>query len=91
LNGLKIPIVAGINFIRLHGSQVFGWLSLVSNIGPHPVYTQNYTLPGTVNSVTGYVGGVVPELSTWAMMLLGFAGLGFAGYRASRKSVAPAA
>jgi hypothetical protein len=25
-----------------------------------------------------------PESSTWAMMLLGFAGLGFAGYRASR-------
>jgi PEP-CTERM motif len=28
----------------------------------------------------------VPEPSTWAMMLLGFAGLGFAGYRASRKT-----
>ncbi len=28
----------------------------------------------------------VPEPSTWAMMLIGFAGLGFAGYRASRKS-----
>jgi len=27
----------------------------------------------------------VPEVSTWAMMLGGFAGLGFAGYRASRK------
>ena len=27
------------------------------------------------------VGGAVPEPSTWAMMLLGFAGLGFAGYR----------
>jgi hypothetical protein len=26
----------------------------------------------------------VPEASTWAMMLLGFAGLSFAGYRASR-------
>jgi phospholipase/lecithinase/hemolysin len=26
----------------------------------------------------------VPELSTWAMMLVGFAGLGFAGYRRSR-------
>jgi MYXO-CTERM domain-containing protein len=25
--------------------------------------------------------GVVPEASTWAMMLLGFAGLGFARYR----------
>jgi PEP-CTERM motif len=29
-------------------------------------------------------GGAVPEPSTWAMMLLGFAGLGFAGYRAKR-------
>jgi hypothetical protein len=29
----------------------------------------------------------VPEPSTWAMMLLGFAGLGFAGYRRSRKAV----
>jgi len=28
----------------------------------------------------------VPEPSTWAMMLLGFAGLGFAGYRASRRT-----
>ena len=32
----------------------------------------------------------VPEPSTWAMMLLGFAGLGFAGYRASRKSAVAA-
>jgi hypothetical protein len=30
-------------------------------------------------------GGAVPEPSTWAMMLLGFATLGFAGYRAKRK------
>jgi PEP-CTERM motif len=30
-------------------------------------------------------GGAVPEPSTWAMMLLGFASLGFAGYRAKRK------
>ena len=28
------------------------------------------------------------EASTWAMMMLGFAGVGFAGYRSSRKSVA---
>ena len=28
----------------------------------------------------------VPEPSTWAMMLLGFAEIGFAGYLASRKS-----
>ncbi len=34
---------------------------------------------------------VVPEPSTWAMLLLGFAGLGFAGYRASRKPAKVAA
>jgi hypothetical protein len=28
----------------------------------------------------------VPEASTWAMMLAGFVGLGFAGYRASRRA-----
>ena len=27
------------------------------------------------------LGAAVPESSTWVMMLLGFAGLGFAGYR----------
>jgi unsaturated chondroitin disaccharide hydrolase len=32
----------------------------------------------------------VPEPSTWAMMLLGFAGLGFAGYRRARVSRAAA-
>jgi len=32
------------------------------------------------------VFAAAPEPSTWAMMLLGFAGLGFAGYRSSRKS-----
>ena len=30
----------------------------------------------------------IPEASTWAMMALGFAGLGFAGYRRSRKRAA---
>ena len=29
-------------------------------------------------------GGAVPEASTWAMLLLGFAGLGFTGYRQTR-------
>jgi PEP-CTERM motif len=34
------------------------------------------------------VGGVVPEPSTWAMMLFGFAGLGYAGHRARRSAIA---
>ena len=33
----------------------------------------------------------VPEPSTWAMMLVGFAALGFAGYRASRRGLSKAA
>jgi PEP-CTERM motif len=32
----------------------------------------------------------IPEPSTWAMMLIGFAGLGFAAYRRSRAAVVPA-
>ena len=31
----------------------------------------------------------VPEPSTWAMMLIGFAGLGFAGYRCRRRALRP--
>lgn len=33
------------------------------------------------------VGAAVPEFPTWAMLLLGFAGLGFVGHRVSRKSI----
>jgi hypothetical protein len=43
-----------------------------------------YTEGGTVYS--GFVA-TVPEPSTWAMMLIGFAGLGFAGYRTRRARV----
>lgn len=35
-----------------------------------------------------YALAAIPEPSTWAMMLLGFAGLGFMGYKASRKAAA---
>jgi hypothetical protein len=42
---------------------------------------------GTVDAV----GVTVPEPSTWAMMLLGFAGLGCAGWRARRKTAGAAA
>lgn len=48
--------------------------------------------PGTTGQgFVGYGQGFtrgVPEASTWAMMLLGFAGLGFAGYRRTRTQLA---
>ena len=34
----------------------------------------------------GFLATPAPEPSTWAMMLLGFAGLGLVGYRASRRA-----
>jgi hypothetical protein len=39
---------------------------------------------GPFNAAFSLRGSVVPEPSTWAMMLLGFAGLGFAAYRKTR-------
>jgi PEP-CTERM motif len=40
----------------------------------------------TFNAAFSLSGVLVPEPSTWAMMLLGFAGLGFAGYRRARNA-----
>jgi PEP-CTERM motif len=56
----------------------------------HGTYSQiSWTNP-TFENWYGFTVGVsaVPEPATWAMMLLGFGALGFAGYRRSRKGVA---
>jgi hypothetical protein len=44
-----------------------------------------------LDRVMAGVTATAPEPSTWAMILLGFVGLGFAGYRKARKTVAIAA
>lgn len=49
-------------------------------------YTDNQTGVSNQSLVTT----TVPEASTWAMMLMGFAGLGMAGYRSSRRAAIPA-
>ena len=50
--------------------------------------------PGPSNQqgdlITGVTLSSIPEASTWAMMLLGFAGLGFAAYRRARPVVSVA-
>jgi hypothetical protein len=45
----------------------------------------------TFNEAFSLSGSVAPEPSTWAMMLLGFVGLGFHGYRHARKASAVSA
>ena len=39
----------------------------------------------TGNVLVSSISGTIPELSTWAMMLLGFVGLGYASFRRPRK------
>ena len=46
---------------------------------------------GRLAPALAFASPAVPEPSTWAMMLIGFAGLAFAGYRQSRKGAAFAA
>jgi hypothetical protein len=46
---------------------------------------------GTNQNFTLVIGSAVPEPSTWAMLLLGFAGLGFMAYRRKQNGSAVAA
>jgi hypothetical protein len=76
-----------------------GWIAGPGN--PTPPSTDYYgVVVGYTDPIKGFTtdytsaNGLMfaaPEPSTWTMMVLGFAGLGFAGYRASRKAVAIAA
>ena len=59
-------------------------IDLGSDFGPNIDLTFGYTLVADGPGGFGFdlaIGGAVPEPSTWAMMLVGFAGLGFMGWR----------
>ena len=48
------------------------------------------TIDALYTVTVGSLPQSVPEASTWAMMLLGFAGLGYVGYRSRKSPVASA-
>jgi len=68
---------------ELSGSATWDSASFAS-LGLKPgVYNYTWGSGAAADSLTVSIG--VPEPSTWAMMLLGFAGLGFAAYRRASK------
>jgi hypothetical protein len=70
-------IVNGVQILEIGGSVTDAVINLGSNFGPD--------IDLTINGFGDFaIGGAVPEPSTWAMMLVGFAGLGYAGYRRAR-------
>jgi hypothetical protein len=65
----------------LSGSATFDNTTL-AGLGLSPgTYTYKWNPGPTDGSLTVDVSGVVPEPSTWAMMALGFAGIGLLAYR----------
>jgi PEP-CTERM motif len=65
------------------GLSFVGWAS-GSGVESVSIYNP-YSNEWDVAAANIYVSSGVPEPSTWAMMLLGFAGLGWASYRAARE------
>jgi hypothetical protein len=73
-----------LQYFNLTGAQLYTGPESSPTFAPS-VFT------GLLNGSNGNIDSVtltaVPEASIWAMMLAGFASLGFAGYRSSRQTV----
>ena len=77
---------SAVDFRPITGGLTFAPTEIFVNVaGDIPKLGDQLILDVTTTSVTP---PAVPEPSTWALMLLGFAGLGFAGYR-HRGSLSP--
>jgi PEP-CTERM motif len=93
-NGAKIPMSDFLSASALD-EETGDW-----DIDVLPVYPPSEPIPPQIVSIgTSPLGGgagsftttfVVPEPTTWAMMLMGFAGLAFAGFRSQKRAAAPA-
>jgi hypothetical protein len=78
------------------GVSEFEVLGIDPNLGINPTNPTSFITGLTFEGAGSFTGTMtpittsVPEPSTWAMMLLGFAGLGFAGYRRASQRAAAA-
>jgi hypothetical protein len=95
-NGEYLPTSISLPFTVTNGNTIIVFAEIqgsgdglggVADFGDPPML--NLELPAganvtTVSAFDNFTTPTVPEPSTWAMMLIGFAGLGFAGYRRAR-------
>jgi PEP-CTERM motif len=85
------PAIGG-TFINTFDSTCTGPVAgtcLITGFGDAATIAVEMNTEGTifVAAVSANPSNTVPEPSTWGMLLLGFAGLGYAGFRQRRKSV----
>src|SRR2546430_10646099 len=71
------------------GTVVSAEAALLGGLSAGDAYLNIHTTAFPNGEIRGFLHAV-PEPSTWAMMILGFAGIGFMAYRRSRKSSAMA-
>lgn len=87
LDGGALVDFHGLTFQLPHGTEE----NLFAPFGVNSLPSDIYVVLGTTSSGSEFSGTVefalsaaVPEPSTWAMLLIGFAGIGFLGYRRRR-------
>lgn len=92
LNGNVLSTLGNLGWLSMHpfstvpADFVRGWNTLVMTVTYSDIDRDGARLEGALIQEQS----TIPEPSIWAMMLIGFVGLGFAGYRRSKKAVAVA-
>jgi hypothetical protein len=91
-NGTEYNFTAtGLSFAVTNGNQAFSQYVQFATSAPGETIVSAKFLSTTQDAfeVANFTAAV-PEPSTWAMMILGFLGLGFMGYRKASKTSSPA-
>ncbi len=79
---LPATITGPLNYTVVPGDNTFGYVEFGNFDTSTGVLTQYTYASMRMSSLTIFV---IPELSTWTMVFLGFAGLGLLAYRAPQK------
>jgi hypothetical protein len=77
--GTQPGSLVGTNYFNLFGAQIFGNTNTAPSFALGTFLLANVLDGPLVDTLT--ISAAVPEPSTWAMLLIGFAGIGFMTYR----------